>query len=246
MKNRHVVVTGAAQGLGAAYARAFAEQGARVVVADINLPGANSVARSITDAGGEALPLELDVTDEASVAAGFATAGSTFGDVDVLVNNAGGVFGWVQAEEVTLSDWNRTLALTLTSAWLCARAVIPAMKARGRGRIVNVVSSTIDRGLPTTLSPYVAAKGGVATLTRALARELGAYGITVNAVAPGLIVMDKGPQFQPLSDAVVTEQSIPRPGTPDDIVGAVVFLASDAAAFITGQVLNADGGWAFR
>jgi 3-oxoacyl-[acyl-carrier protein] reductase len=246
MKNRHVFITGAGQGLGAAYAAHFAAVGARVAVADINVASARNVATTIKEQGGAAIPIDVDVTDEPSVQAAIAAATSEYGAVDVLINNAGGQFGWALAEEVTLADWNRTLALCLTGAWLCSRAVIPAMKAGGAGRIINVVSATVDRGMPFYMTPYIAAKGGVTTLTRALARELGSHGVTVNAVAPGLFVMDKGPQIQALSELVTKDQSIPRPGVPDDMVGAVGFLASDAASFITGQVLNVDGGWAFK
>lgn len=246
MKGKVVLITGAAQGLGEAYAVHLGSQGAHVVLADINEAGARKVADGISANGGKALALNMDVTSETSIATGIAAATAAFGDIEILVNNAGGLFGWVPAQDVTLADWNRTLALCLTSAWLCSRAVIPSMKAANNGRIINVVSATVDRGMPENMVPYIAAKGGVATMTRALARELGAHGITVNAVAPGLFVMDKGPEVQMLSDLITKEQSIPRPGVPDDIVGAVAFLASDAAGFITGQVLNVDGGWAFK
>ncbi len=246
MSGKHILITGAAQGLGAAYARHLASHGARIAVADIQPSKASAIVSEIESSGGEALFVNMDVTQEASVTAGFAKACAHFGPIDVLINNAGGQFGFALAEDVTPEDWNKTIALCLTGSWLCARAVIPAMKNAGRGRIINVVSSTVDRGLPLQMVPYIAAKGGVATLTRGLARELGPHGITVNAISPGLFVMDKGPEIQSLSEMITRDQSIPLAGVPADIVGAVAFLASDASGFITGQVLNVDGGWAFK
>ena len=246
MDGKVVFITGSAQGLGAAYAAHLASQKARVVVADINAEGAHKVAQGITQRGGSAMAVAMDVTDELSVKAGFESAVAKFGHINVLINNAGGLFGWVPAEQVTLTDWNRTLALCLTSAWLCSRAVIPAMKQVKAGRIINICSATMDRGLPAYMTAYLAGKGGVAALTRGLARELGPFGITVNAVSPGLFVMDKGKEVQDLAEGIKQEQSLPRLGVPDDIVGAVAFLASDAASFITGQVMNVDGGWSMR
>jgi 3-oxoacyl-[acyl-carrier protein] reductase len=246
MQGKVIFITGSAQGLGEAYAAHLASLKAYIVVADINEGGAQRVAQDITQRGGSAMALAMDVTDEASVARAIASASDKFGPIDVLINNAGGLFGWVPAEEVTLADWNKTVALCLTSAWLCSRAVIPSMKATKAGRIINVVSATIDRGLPTHMMPYMAAKGGVAALTRGLARELGPHSITVNAISPGLFVMDKGKEVLALAEGVKKDQSIPRLGVPDDIIGAVAFLASDASSFITGQVLNVDGGWSLR
>lgn len=246
MKGRVALVTGSGRRLGAAQAAHLASCGARVAVADIDIAAARDVAAGIQAGGGAAMAVHLDVTDPASIDAGLSAVSARFGAVDMLVNNAGRLFGWGPAERTTLADWNRTLALCLTGTWLCTRAVIPLMKAAGAGRIVNIAAAAADRGLPMNMAAYVAAKGGVAALTRALARELGPFAITVNAVSPGLFVIDREEELAGVAGFIRPQQSLPRLGMPDDLVGAVAFLASDAASFVTGQVLNVDGGWSFR
>jgi NAD(P)-dependent dehydrogenase (short-subunit alcohol dehydrogenase family) len=246
MQGKTILITGGAHGLGAAYAQNLAEQKAHVLIADIDEVGAKDLAEKIRQRGGSASGLVIDVTCETSVVAAFEAVFREVGHIDVLVNNAGGQLRLAKAEDYTLDEWNGTLARSLTSAWLCSRAVIPKMKAAKAGKIINIASTTIDRGLPENMCAYISAKGGIVTLTRALARELGPFHITVNAVSPGLVLMNKGPEVRALADGVKNGQSLPWLAEPDEIVGAVAFLASDAARFITGQVINVDGGWGFR
>jgi NAD(P)-dependent dehydrogenase (short-subunit alcohol dehydrogenase family) len=255
LEGKVALITGAARWLGQGYAETFAAKGAAVIVADINGEGAEAVAASIRASGGRASAVAMDVASEDSVAAGVAEARKAFGEISVLVNNAGGLFAPTQAAEAfSVEQWTRALSVNLTGSWLCARAVIPEMKAARGGRIINITSTTFDYGLPTEMAPYISAKGGIVGLTRALARELGPYDITVNAVAPGLVQPNvrrenanvSADKLQSIFDLVVAQQCIRRNGEVADLTGPVAFLASDEARFITGQVLNVDGGWALK
>jgi NAD(P)-dependent dehydrogenase (short-subunit alcohol dehydrogenase family) len=255
LEGKVALVTGAAQWLGRGYAETLAARGAAVAVADINEEGAHAVAAAIRGEGGTAVAVGMDVASEESVASGVAAAETALGGIYVLINNAGGLFAPTQpAEAFALEQWNKALAVNLTGSWLCARAVIPQMKAARRGRIINITSTTVDYGLPTEMVPYISSKGGIVGMTRALARELGPYDITVNAVAPGLIQPKAGrkssavteAKMQSIRELVIERQCIARPGEIEDLTGPVAFLASDEARFITGQVLNVDGGWALK
>jgi len=241
------VITGGAAGIGFAYAKRFLGEGARVAVADIADPGP---AVEKLDAAGRALGVRTDVSDETSVRAMVETTLARFGRIDVLVNNAA-VFATLtpqRFDEIPEAEWDRVMAVNVKGVWNCARAVVPAMRAQGGGRIVNVASAIVAKGTALLLH-YVTSKGAVVAMTRALARELGPDRITVNAVAPGLILSDTvqaNPAITGFQEAIVMQaRSLKRDAFPDDVEGTVVFLASDDSAFMTGQTLIVDGGSVF-
>jgi NAD(P)-dependent dehydrogenase (short-subunit alcohol dehydrogenase family) len=241
------VITGAATGIGFAYAKRFLAEGARVVVADIADPAA---AVDKLDTAGRALGVRTDVSDAGSVGAMVEAALARFGRIDVLVNNAA-VFATLKPQpfdEIPEAEWDRVMAVNVKGVWNCARAVVPAMRAQGGGRIVNVASAIVAKGT-ARLMHYVTSKGAVVAMTRALARELGPDRITVNAVAPGLILSDTvqaNPDITSFQEsAVMQARSLKRDAFPDDVEGTVVFLASDDSAFMSGQTLIVDGGSVF-
>ena len=241
------VITGGAAGIGFAYAKRFLAEGACVVVADIADPAA---AVDKLGTAGRALGVRTDVSDAGSVRAMVEAALARFGRIDVLVNNAA-VFATLTPQpfdEIPEAEWDRVMAVNVKGVWNCARAVVPAMRAQGGGRIVNVASAIVAKGT-ARLMHYVTSKGAVVAMTRALARELGPDRITVNAVAPGLILSDTvqaNPDLTAFQEtAVMQARSLKRDAFPDDVVGTVVFLASDDSAFMSGQTLIVDGGSVF-
>lgn len=240
------VVTGAARGMGRAHALGLAAAGFAVVGVDCDAAALGSLGAAIPDAR----TLVSDVTSEAAVEASI----GALGRVDVLVNNAGGAIGAAPLGATSLDEWQATLRLNLTSQFLCIRAVLPKMLARRDGAIINIASTAAFSGITaalyrpadpvSNLVAYVAAKGGVVGMTRALARELGPVGIRVNAVAPGFTPTPRVEAAFPRSamDRMVADQAIACLQQAGDATGAVVFLASAAARFITGQVIRVDGG----
>ncbi|MBM4440388.1 MAG: SDR family oxidoreductase [Candidatus Rokubacteria bacterium] len=247
LQDKVAVITGAASGIGFAYARRFLAEGARVVIADIvdPVPAAEKL-----DADGRAVGVRTDVSDAASAQALMDAAVARFGRIDVLVNNAA-IFAALKPQkfdEIPPAEWDRVLAVNVTGVWNCVRAAAPVMRAHGGGRIVNVASAIVAKGTAYLLH-YVTSKGAVVAMTRALARELGADDITVNAVAPGLILSDTvqaNPDITGFQvDAIMRVRSLKREAYPDDVEGTVVFLASDDSAFMSGQTLVVDGGSVF-
>jgi 3-oxoacyl-[acyl-carrier protein] reductase/pyridoxal 4-dehydrogenase len=236
LDNRVAVVTGAAQGIGKAIADKLAAEGATVVVADINGEGAERAAPE----GGAGM--QVDVSKEDDVKRMVDETVSRFGRLDVLVNDAA-IVPFTPWDEVTFEEWRRIMSVNLDGVFLTCHYAQTPMRAAGYGRIVNIASNVILAGTPN-LAQYVASKGGVFAFTRALAREVGKYGITVNSVAPGLTETE-GVLASPHAEAfefVQMLQCIPRRAVAADIAPSVAFLASEEAGWVTGQLLVADGG----
>ena len=239
------VVTGGAMGIGYAIARELAVRGAAIDVADRD--GAADAAGRLHAEGGRAIGIACDVADAEAVAAMAARAEGELGRIDVLVNNAGIYSTLIPKpfEEIEVAEFRRVMDVNVLGTFLCVRACVPAMKRQGGGRIVNISSGVAFKGNPL-MAHYVAGKGAVVSMTRALATELGAHGILVNSVAPGFTLSD-GVERNPVLVAGVKEPSlknrvIGRSMVPADLVGAVAFFAGPDAAFITGQTLVVDGG----
>jgi len=232
------------------YTAGLAREGARVVAADIDEAAAEAQVARLRAEGADALAVRVDTADAASVEAMVRAAVDRFGGLDILVNNAALYTALLPKRpfwELDEAAWDRVLRVNVTGLWLCARAALPHLRASGRGRIINISSATVMAGTPGFLH-YVSSKGAVIALTRAMAREVGDFNITVNAIAPGLTASETGKavQSQEELERPVAQRCLKRVQVPEDLVGAVVFLASDAAAFITGQTLVVDGGAVFH
>jgi NAD(P)-dependent dehydrogenase (short-subunit alcohol dehydrogenase family) len=249
--NKVAIVTGAGgrgNSIGRAYALGLAQAGASVIVADINGEGAQSVADEISAAGGRAISAAVDITQRESVAEMVKAAIRAFGGVDILVNNAAlmAELGQLAATDISLDEWNRIMTVNVTGALLCAQAAIPEMRKRGGGRIVNQVSG----GAFPAISIYGISKLALVGLTTTLARQVGREKIAVNAIAPGNTTSDAGklltPDDSPFIKYLEMNVAMRVRGAPDELVGTLLLLCSQAGAWITGQVIHVDGGWVLR
>jgi NAD(P)-dependent dehydrogenase (short-subunit alcohol dehydrogenase family) len=243
LEGRVAIVTGGAQGLGKQYAQRLIAEGAHVAIADINGMQAEQTAEAIN-----ALAIQTDVANRGSVQAMVDCVQQTFGRIDVLVNNAAlfGPLEYQPIEEISVELWDRVMAINVRGVFLCCQAVIPVMKRQGSGKIINIASGTLLSG-PANFVHYITSKGAVFAMTRALAREVGPAGITVNTLSPGLTLTDAvglhhAPEHIERSRA---SRALARDEVPQDLEGALLFLASADSSFMTGQMLVVNGGAQF-
>lgn len=242
LAGRTIVVTGAATGIGQAFAVGAAAQGAQVVVADMN--DASETVALVQAAGGQALAVRVDVADNTSVQAMAQAALQRFGRIDGLVNNAA-YFREVKLtpfEELDPAQWDRIFAVNVKGVWQCCKAVMPAMRAQNSGAIVNIASVVAVAGQPGYLH-YVATKGAVLAMTKGLAKECGAHNVRVNVIAPGFVITD-ATRNRPVEwqQSFLKARAISREQRPADLVGTALYLLSDLAAFVSGQTIVVDGG----
>ena len=244
-----IIVTGGAQGIGKAYVERLASEGAKVVIADLNAEAAGALVRSLGEDGKDAMAVTVDVSNADDAERMVSETLERFGRVDGLVNNAAvyqrpGLFRG-PFDQIPVEDWDRVMAVNLRGIFLCCRAVISHMKERGSGKIINISSSTVAQGTPN-FAHYVTSKAGVIGFTRSVAREMGQYGINVNAIAPGYTLSmdaeDVDDNVRATDLRSVSNRPLSRSESPEDLVGTVAFLCSSDSDFITGQTLTVDGG----
>lgn len=244
LEGRVAIVTGAGGGLGTGICDSLAAAGATVVAAGRTAASIDIVAEHVRTAGGTSRSIVCDVTNRASIERLMSDVKEEFGGIDILVNNAA-IYPRREWTAITDDEWDEVMATNLKGYFMCAQAAFPYLSAHGRGRIINVASITFFGGWGMLLD-YVTSKGGIVAFTRALAREIGPSGVTVNTVSPGAFPTDAEkihPDPEGYTQHILESQSIKRRGTPDDIGNLVVFLSGDGASFITGQLVQIDGGW---
>jgi 3-oxoacyl-[acyl-carrier protein] reductase len=247
LEGRVAIVTGGGHGIGKAYARGLAGEGASVVIAEIDGAAAGAVAGALTQEGLKAIAVETDVSRWDSVEAMARRAVEAYGRIDILVNNAA-IFATVPMsrapfDEIDPAEWDRMMSVNLKGTWFACRAVVPQMKQQAYGKIVNISSGTALKGSASRIH-YVTSKAGILGFTRTLARELGGFGICVNCIAPGSTLSEDAPDGDTLKmrNAATADRALKRVERPEDLVGAILFFASTDSDFVTGQTLVVDGG----
>ena len=247
LDDRVIIVTGGAQGIGLAYCKGLAAEGAKVVVADIDKAGSEAAVGELGEAGADALAVVGDVSNPEDTEEMARATMERFGRIDGLINNAAmfqrPAMSRVPFDQIPVEEWDRLMAINLRGVFLCCRAVVPHMKDQQSGKIVNISSGTVYFG-STNLLHYVTSKAGVIGLTRGLARELGDFNINVNAIAPGLTIsMDESNDVRTgMNQQRIHARALKRSEVPEDLVGAAVFLCSSESDFMTGQTMVVDGG----
>lgn len=244
---RVILITGAGQGIGRELARQFAAAGAVPIIADLNGDAARRVQSEIAELGGNALAVQVDVSDPASVASMVQQITGAFGRIDVVINNAAifASLGKRPFEDIPLEEWEQVMRVNVTGPFICAQAVVPVMRKAGFGRIINLSSDSVPKGVRNYLH-YVTSKSAMIGFTNALAREVGEDNITVNCIRPGAVATEVDRKVNPTADlrqGQIAQQCLKRGMLPTDLVGIMLFLASPASAFITGQTIAVDGGY---
>ena len=248
LSGRVAMITGGGQGIGRVYALAYAKAGAIAVIAEQNAENAERVAAEVRAAGGRALALTTDVASADSAGSAVAATLAEFGRLDILVNNAG-IFSTIKMRpftDIPLEEWEHVLRVNVTGPFLRARAVAPTMQKQAYGRIINMGSAAVSMGRPNYLH-YITSKSALVGMSRSLARELGAHGVTVNTILPGAVAteIERETVTPAQKQAMISMRCVSREQTPDDLIGTVLFLSSPASAFLTGQSLTVDGGLTF-
>ena len=247
LEDKIAIITGAGRGIGRAFALRFAEESAKLLLPDISLERAEGVAKEIRAKGGEAVAMEIDISDEKATKKMAEKAMQQYGKVDILVNNAAIWYGieitpW---DAWTVAEWDRIFSVNVRGTWLCCKAIAPLMIKQSKGKIINIVSNVSRAPAAQLFLPYSCSKGAVYTLTHALARALGPSGINVNAIAPGYTASEASlsqRDSEKIFEIATSEQSIQKRLQPADLVGTAVFLASAESDLISGQVIYVDGG----